>query len=134
MSIATAEKRNPQPLPRAPLRARALGLRLRTVGVMRGLGKAALILTALAAMAMAADVAFVLPPAARWTIWGTWTATTAIAVAAGVIWPLIRRLAWNDLAALAERGEPSLGERLTTAVGLLRQQPHGSARSDRCRD
>ena len=38
----------------------------------------------------------------------------------------MRRLTWNDLAALAERGEPSLGERLTSAVGLLRQQPHGS--------
>ena len=35
-------------------------------------------------------------------------------------------MTWNDLAALAERGEPSLGERLTSAVGLLRQRPHGS--------
>ncbi len=93
---------------------------------MRGLGKTTLILAALAALAMAADVAFVLPPVARWTIWATWIAIAATGLLAGVFRPMVRRLAWNDLAALAERGEPSLGERLTTAVGLLRQRPHGS--------
>ena len=79
-----------------------------------------------AVLAMAADVAFVLPLQARWIMWGTWVATAAVATGIGVIRPLVRRLTWNDLAALAERGEPSLGERLTSAVGLLRQRPHGS--------
>ncbi len=39
---------------------------------------------------------------------------------------MVRRMTWNDLAAVAESGETTLGERLTSAVGLLRQRPHGS--------
>ena len=128
MINSTAEMRRPRSLPRAIRRGLGrLGLRLRAVGLMRGLGKSSLTLAALAALAMATDVAFLLPRTARWAIWGTWIATTAVALVASVVRPLIRRLAWTDLAALAERGEPSLGERLTTAVGLLRNQPHGSA-------
>ena len=126
MTIATTTSASPVAASCDPRGLGRLGLRLRAVGAMRGLGKSALILAALAAVAMAADVAFALPPSARWTIWATWIATAAIGLVAGVIRPLVRRLAWNDLAALAERGEPSLGERLTTAVGLLRQEPHGS--------
>ena len=127
MTIATTYIRRPRSLPGSIRRGLSrLGLRLRAVGAMRGLGKSAAILAALAAVAMAADVAFALPPSARWTIWAAWIATAAIGLVAGVIRPMVRRLAWNDLAALAEHGEPSLGERLTTAVGLLRQEPHGS--------
>jgi hypothetical protein len=94
--------------------------------MIRVLGKFALLLAVGAALAMAADVAFVLPRAARWVTWGAWIATAAFATIAAVVRPLVRRLSWNDLAALAERGEPSLGERMTSAVALLRQQPHGS--------
>ncbi len=59
-------------------------------------------------------------------MWGTWITAAVVATGTGVIRPLVRRLTWNDLAALAERGAPSLGERLTSAVGLLRQRSHGS--------
>jgi hypothetical protein len=128
MINSTAEMRRPRSLPRAIRRGLGrLGLRLRAMGLVRGLGKSALISAALAAVAMATDVAFALPQAARWAFWVTWIATTSVTLLASVVRPLIRRLAWTDLAALAERGEPSLGERLTTAVGLLRHQPHGSA-------
>ncbi len=128
MAIAvTTETRHPRSLPREIRRALGrLGLRLRAVGAMRGLGKAALILAVGAVLAMVVDVGFVLPLRARWIMWGIWITVAAVATGSGVIRPLVRRLTWNDLAALAEHGEPSLGERLTSAVGLLRQQPHGS--------
>ena len=126
MAIATMETRHPRSLPRAIKRGLGrVSLRLRAVGAMRGLGKAAIVLAVVAVLAMAADVAFILPLQARWIIWGTWIATAAVGLVAGVIRPLVRRLTWNDLAALAERGEPSLGERLTSAVGLLRQRRTG---------
>ena len=118
----------PALLPR-PIRRRAGSIGVfasEPAALMRGLGKSAAILAAMAAMAMAADVAVALPPLARWAIWATWIAIAAIGLVAGVVRPMVRRLAWNDLAALAEHGEPSLGERLTTAVSLLRQEPHGS--------
>ena len=57
------------------------------VGTMRGLGKAALILAVWAALAMAADVAFVLPLQARWIIWGTWITVAVVATDTGVIRP-----------------------------------------------
>ncbi len=126
MATATTEPRHSRPLPGSIRRGLGrLKRRLRVVGAMRGLGKAAVVLAVAAAMAMTADVAFVFPTPVRWIIWGVWIATAAIAVILGVVRPLVRRLTWNDLAALAERGEPALGERLTSAVGLLRQ-PHGS--------
>jgi hypothetical protein len=125
--INSLETRHPRSLPRPIRRGLSnLGLRLRAVGAMRGLGKTALVLSALAALAMAADVALVLPRYARWTIWASWIATAAAATVSGVFRPLVRHVSWNDLAALAEQGEPSLGERLSSAVGLLRQEPHGS--------
>jgi len=75
---------------------------------------------------MALDVAFILPVGVRWGIWCTWIAAGTVALLRGVVRPMVRRMTWNDLAAVAESGETTLGERLTSAVGLLRQQPHGS--------
>ena len=76
MAIATTETRHSRSLPRTIRRGLGrLGLRLRMVGAMRGLGRAAIILAVGAALAMAADVAFVLPLQARWIMWGTWIAT-----------------------------------------------------------
>ena len=100
--------------------------RLRTLGTLRGLGTLALILAIGAAAGMVADVAVVLPMAARWAIWGAWVAAGAVALLAAVVRPLVRRIGWTDLAAVAERGHPGLAERLTSAVGLLRERPHGS--------
>ena len=126
MATATTETRHSRSLPRAIRRGlRRLRPRLRAVGAMRGLGKAAMVLAVTAILAMAADVALVVPVAVRWTMWVAWIATAAIATLTGVVRPLLQRLTWNGLAALAERGEPALGEWLTSAVGLL-HQPHGS--------
>ena len=127
MAIASLEKRPPVTLPRAIRRGLArVEHRLRSVGAARGLGRALLLLTVGAAVAMAADVAFVLPWWVRWAIWGTWIAAGIVALLKGVVRPMVRRMTWNDLAAVAESGETTLGERLTSAVGLLRQRPHGS--------
>jgi len=115
------------PLPRAI--RRGLGRvdhRLRMVGTVRGLGTVALVLAVGAALGMAADVAFVLPIGARWALWGAWIAAGTLALLATVLRPMLRRLTWGDLAAVAETGQPTLGERLTGTVALLRGRPHGS--------
>jgi hypothetical protein len=127
MAMATIETRQPGSLPRAIRRGLGrLRLRVRAVGAMRGLGQGTTCLAVGAAVAMAADVAFALPVQARWAIWLAGIVMAAVALIGGVVRPLVRRLSWNELAALAERGEPALSERLTSAVALLRQRPHGS--------
>ena len=129
--MATASIEN-RPRPSAPLpRAIRRGLgrvdhRLRMVGTARGLGTVALVTAVGAALGMAADVAFVLPIGARWAIWGAWVAAGTLAILATVLRPMLRRLTWADLAAVAETGQPTLGERLTGTVALLRGRPHGS--------
>ena len=129
MATASTEIRPPAstPLPRAI--RRGLGRvdhRLRMVGTVRGLGTVALVLALGAALGMAADVAFVLPIEARWAIWGAWVAAGTLALLATVLRPMLRRLTWGDLAAVAETGQPTLGERFTGTVALLRGRPHGS--------
>ena len=128
----TAARSAPKTLPR-PIR-RVLGRldrRFRLVGACRGLGTAALVVAAGAAVGMAADFAWDLPRAARWAIWGTWLATVGGLIVAAFR-PLVRRSGALALAALAERSHPRLGERLTAAVALFdererrRQPPHGS--------
>jgi hypothetical protein len=127
MAIASLEKPPTTALPRSIRRGLSrVDHRLRAVGAARGLGKSALLLAVVAAVAMALDVAFVLPMAIRWAIWATWVVAGAIALLRGFVRPLVRRTSWNDLAAVAESGETTLGERLTSAVGLLRQRSHGS--------
>ncbi|HEX8203409.1 MAG TPA: hypothetical protein VF590_23235, partial [Isosphaeraceae bacterium] len=127
MAIAPPEPRPAPSLPR-PIR-RGLGRvdrKLRLLGALRGLGTAALVLALGAALGMAADFFWELSRGARWAIWGAWVAAGGLALLLGVVRPLVRRLGWTDLAAVAERGFPGLGERLTGAVGLLAGRPHGS--------
>ncbi len=103
--------------------------RLRGVAMTRGLGLAAIALAAIAALGMAADFAWAIPQAARWAIWGAWIAAGGITLIATAIVPQVRRPDYADLAAVAERDRPDLGERLTSAVELIgaRTTPHGSA-------
>jgi hypothetical protein len=72
-----------------------------------------------AVLAIGADFAVPLPQAVRWAIWGGWLATVTLAVVFAVLRPLLRRAAVLDLAAVAQRAHPELGERLTGAVALL---------------
>src|SRR5271157_1111453 len=106
MAIASLEKPPTSALPRAIRRGLTrVDHRLRAVGAARGLGRAALLLSVVAAAAMALDVAFVLPIGIRWGIWATWIGAGAIALLRGVVRPVVRRTTWNDLAAVAESGE-----------------------------
>jgi hypothetical protein len=128
MATASLEpKHAPAPLPKGMRRALArVARKIRGVGITRGLGIVGLVLAAVAGFAMAADVAWVLPLEVRWALWGFWLLAAAATFVRGVLVPLFRRLGWNELAAVAEAGDSSLSERLTSAVGLLRERPHGS--------
>ncbi len=117
-------------LPR-PIR-RGLGRidrRIRLLALLRGSGMALLILGLVAALGMAADFFLVLPDLARWAIWIGWISAGSIALLVAGIVPLLRRRNWVDLAAVAESGQPDLGERLAGAVDLLGrgERSHGSA-------
>ena len=105
-----------------------LGLRLRMTAGLRGLGSTLLAMAVCAALGIAADLAWVLPQPARWTIWAAWLALGGLIFIVTALRPLVRRLGAFDLAAVAERGHPELGERLTGVVALLGsgQAPHGS--------
>ena len=126
MTTASIDARS---LPR-PLR---LGLeridrKIRLLGLARGSGLALLAMALVAAAGMAADFFWPLPIAARWILWVGWIACgSALWIAFGIV-PLFRRAAYGDLAAVAERGHPELGERIVGAVSLLgaRDTPNGS--------
>ena len=124
---ANANARLPRPIRRVLGR---LGLRLRVASCLRGLGTTILVMALCAALGMAADLAWVLPQLARWAIWGAWLAFGGLILILKTLRPLVRRFGAFDLAAVAERGHPELGERLTGAVALLgmgsRHAPHGS--------
>jgi hypothetical protein len=110
---------------------RALGrvaARLRAVVALRGVGNVALIASIGAVAGMAVDFAWPLPAVARWAIWGAWLALVGVVALVGVIRPLLRPLAAVDLAALAERGQPELGEQLSGSVALIAEgeSSHGS--------
>ncbi len=114
----------------APIRRTLRGVdrRLRVSATARGMGESLLAAAFGAAVGMAADFAFVLPLAVRWGIWGWWVGSVGIILAAFVGLPLLRRSRWIDLAAVAERADPGLGERLTGSIALLDRQgrPNGS--------
>ena len=102
---------------------------MRALGLAKGLGTLALVAALGATLGMVADVALVLPTAARWAIWGAWVASAGLALALAVVVPAVRRRRWADLAAVAESGHPDLGERITSAVDLLADhasRAHGS--------
>ncbi|MFO0950567.1 MAG: hypothetical protein U0835_05330 [Isosphaeraceae bacterium] len=94
--------------------------RLRLRAGLSGGGVAALIASATALAGMAVDVAWPLPTAVRWAVWAVW-----VALAGGLGLRTIGRILAGGagrrvaLAALVEKAEPSLGERLTGAVGLI---------------
>jgi hypothetical protein len=94
----------------------------------RGLGTFLLIAALGIAAGAFADFAFALPPGARWLAWGLWMVSSVTILGRGVIRPLTRRVPWLELAAIAERAHPELGERLTAAVALStgREPAHGS--------
>ncbi len=73
---------------------------------------------------MAADFVWTLPIQARWGIWGVWVAAVGSILLMGVVRPLLRRSRWIDLAAVAERVDPRLGERLTGSIALLDDASH----------
>ncbi|MDB5348765.1 MAG: hypothetical protein JWN86_12 [Planctomycetota bacterium] len=126
MTTASIDTRS---LPRALKRGLGkVDRRIRAFALVRGIGVVALVLASVAAIGMAADFAWPMPMVARWAIWGGWIAAGTMAIVATVVVPIVRRVGYADLAAVAERGNPGLGERLTSAVALMgaRVTPHGS--------
>ena len=94
----------------------------------RGLGATALVASIAAAVGMAADFLWVLPPVLRWANLGAAAIAVAIAFCATVVSAILRRPGAFGLAAMAERVHPGVGELLTGAVGLLggASPSHGS--------
>ena len=118
------------PSPPLPIRRalRRVDARLRAAAVARGVGATTLVAAVGSSLGMAVDFAWTLPAPIRWTIWGSWAAAVALALAASVLRPLFRKARWIDLAAVAERVDPRLGERLTGSIALLDagNHPNGS--------
>jgi hypothetical protein len=109
-----------KPLPVAIRRVlRRVRWRLRVAALLRGIGVVALAGTVGALLGMGADLAAPLPQAARWFLWGAWLTAVATALVLALLRPLLRRVGALDLAAVAERSHPQLGERLTAAVALV---------------
>jgi hypothetical protein len=119
------------PLP-APIR-RVLGQVRRRLGAaafLRGVGIVAFVAVAGAIVGMGADLATPLSQIMRWVLWGLWLSAVTITLVLALLRPLLRHVSALDLAAVAERAHPQLGERLTGAVALLcasRERPaHGA--------
>jgi|GEM_PF-1942411 len=127
-TTGTAESQS-QTLPGAVRRVLGqLDRRIRVGAVLRGLGTVALVVALIAMVGMALDFAWPLPRLLRWLIWLGWLAAGAWVLGTRVVPPLLRRRESLELAAVAERTHPELGERLTGTVGLLGEtgRPHGS--------
>ncbi len=112
----------PKPIRRALGR---LDRRLRTQAAFRGLGTSALVAAVVAAVAMALDFFVGLSNSARWGVWLAGVFAAMVPLTLGLIRGIGRRARALDLAAVLERSDPELGERLTGTVGLL-GEPHGS--------
>ncbi|WP_435008846.1 hypothetical protein P12x_000095 [Tundrisphaera lichenicola] len=106
----------PRPIARA---LRRVDARLRGFASARGLGLTALVASVGVALGMIADFSGLLALPVRWAIWGVWILAIGLGLGWWVVRPLMRRSRWIDLAAVAERADPSLGERLTGSVALL---------------
>jgi hypothetical protein len=122
----TAAARATPPLP-VPIHA-ALGRinrRLKLAVGLRGVGIALLAGSALMLVAMGADLLWTLPRGVRLGLRGFWVVTLT-ALVASMFRSLSRRASLVGLAALAERADPTLGERLTGAVGLLGPDAQGA--------
>ena len=102
--------------------------KIRGIALVRGLGLVALVLAVVAAVGMALDFAVAMPIVARWAIWIGWIAAGTLTLGLAVIAPLFRSAGYANLAAVAERSRPEMGERLSSTVELLsaKGKPHGS--------
>jgi hypothetical protein len=114
--------------PALPIRRalRRVDARLRSKASARGLGTALLAAAIGSGVGMAVDFALTLPNPVRWAIWAAWAATVGLVVVLGVLRPLFRKSRWIDLAAVAERADPRLMERLTGSIALLEDADHAS--------
>ena len=124
MSQTAQPTQSSAPSPTIRRALRRVDVRLRAAASSRGLGTLGLVAAIGAAAGMAADFAWTLPGFARWGIWGFWVAAVASSLASGVIGPWLKRSRWIDLAAVAERSDPRLGERLTGSIALLDRANH----------
>jgi hypothetical protein len=124
-SLASLESEPALPIRRA---LRRVDARLRSGRSARGLGVAALMAAVGSCLGMAADFSWHLADPVRWGIWGLWMAMVGLFMVSGVLRPLLRKSRWLDLAAVAERADPKLGERLTGSIALMDRSspPNGS--------
>jgi hypothetical protein len=106
----------PRPIRRVLGRIRG---RLWAAVLLRGVGLIALVGAVGAALGMLIDFATPLPQAGRWGLWGVWLAAVGATLGSGMLRTLIRGVGVFELAAVAERAHPQLGERLTGAVALV---------------
>jgi hypothetical protein len=104
-----------------------LGARLRRRRVARGAGTLLLGLAVATLAAMAADVLLPLPDALRWAIWLAIVGGVVVVSIRNILIPLFSRVGTTDLAAVASRAHPGLGERLTAAVALRADEAAGRA-------
>jgi hypothetical protein len=91
---------------------------IRFLRAVRGLSLLLLVLALTAEVALLADAALGLPPLVREGLLAAWLALGLGLALFGLLVPLCRRLAPEDLAALVEEKYPDLGERLTSTVEL----------------
>jgi hypothetical protein len=96
----------------------AVARHIRFLRAVRGLSLLLLVLALTAEVALLADAALGLPPLAREALLAAWLALGLGLTLFGLLVPLCRRLAPEDLAALVEEKYPELGERLTSTVEL----------------
>jgi hypothetical protein len=121
-----AESQPPRQLTPAIERAlRRLDRRLRMVATLRGLGTLMLALAACLALGMAVDFAWDAPEWARHAARVAGVAALATIPIRTLAHVFMRKHGSLALAALAERSDPALGDRLTAAVDLL-LRPAGS--------
>ena len=107
-----------------------LDRRVLVASLARGLGTTALVASIAGAAGLAADFLWALPQALRWGSFGAAIAAVVIAFGVTVVRAILRRPGAFDLAAVAERTHPGVGELLTGAVGLLGggSPAHGSSK------
>ncbi len=96
-----------------------LDRRVRVASLARGLGTTGLVVSLVAALGMTADFVWPLPQVLRWASLSAAVAAVLITFGVTVVWATLRRRSAFDLAAVAERAHPGVGELLTGAVGLL---------------
>jgi hypothetical protein len=130
MTTASTRRRIQAFPPSLALKLSEVERKIRWVAALRGLGRVALVLTLAAAFMMTLDAGLGLGSAARVGCFIVWCTGGLLGFAAGVLAPLVRRVARMELAAVAEVRHPELGERLTSIASLLdparRNEAHGS--------